>query len=237
MPGHARILDARPTAVYLEPCILLHDAVALLLHRIGIRLVAATASPTAALDLLRAHHPDLFLLELDTPGNNELDAAECLERAHAADPSLTVVVLSSREDGDWAREACRLGAAAYVHKSLRPGLVADEIANALERSRYGEPLWATLTPREREVLGLVAAGHTNAEVGRALWVSPDTVKFHLANVYRKLGVCDRCEASRWARMHAPALRGESDRRRRFGPQRVHERRRVDRAGRHTAVAA
>ena len=234
-PGELLHLDPRPTAVCLEPCALLREAIALLLHRIGVRLVAATASPAQALELLRAHHPDLFLLELETPGHNDLDAAECLERACSADTALTAVVLSSR-DGDWAREARRLGAAAYVHKSARPAVVGEAIAAALERSRCGEPLWSTLTPREHEILGLVSEGRTNAEVGRALWVSPDTVKFHLANVYRKLGVCSRSEAARWSRMHAPTLRGEAGGRRRFGPKRVHEQRRVDRPGRHATAA-
>lgn len=235
LPGQLLQLDPRPTAVCLEPCALLREAIASLLHRIGVRLVAATASPAEALELLQAHHPELFLLELETPGHNEIDAAECLERACSADPALTAVVLSSR-DGDWAGEARRLGAAAYVHKSARPAVVGAAITAALERSRCGEPLWSTLTPREQEILGLVSDGRTNAEVGRALWVSPDTVKFHLANVYRKLGVCNRSEAARWARMHAPALRGELDGRRRVGPKRVHERRRVDRPRRHSAAA-
>ncbi|MGZ8688700.1 MAG: response regulator transcription factor [Gaiellaceae bacterium] len=228
-------LDPRPTAVCLEPCALLREAIALLLQRIGVRLVAATASPAQALELLRAHHPDLFLVELETPGHNELDAAECLRRGCSADPALTAVVLSSR-DGDAAAEARRLGAAAYVHKSAKPSIVGATITAALERSRCGEPLWSTLTPREQEVLGLVSDGRTNAEVGKALWVSPDTVKFHLANVYRKLGVCNRSEAARWARMHAPALRGEPEGRRGFGSERVHERCRVDRPGRHAAAA-
>ncbi len=234
-PGERVQLDPRPTAVCLEPCALLREAIALLLLRIGVRLVAATPSPAQALDLLRANHPDLFLLELETPGHDEIDAAECLRRACVADPALTAVVLSSR-DGDWAGEARRLGAAAYVHKSAEPAVVGATITAALERSRCGEPLWSTLTPREQEVIGLVSEGRTNAEVGRALWVSPDTVKFHLANVYRKLGVCNRSEAARWARMHAPALRGEPEGRRGFGSQRVHERRRVDRSGRHAAAA-
>ncbi len=228
--------DPRPTAVYLEPCALLHDAVARLLRRIGIRLVAATDSPQTALELLRLHHPELFLLELATPGWNELDAAECLRRAHAADPRLVAVVLSAGDEAEGAREASSLGASAYLHKSARPALVAETIARALERSRCGEPLWSALTPRERQILGLVSGGRTNAQVGRLLWVSPDTVKFHLANVYRKLGVSGRSEAARWARRHAPALRSEPGDGRRRSTQRVHEGQRVDVPGRDAAAA-
>lgn len=199
-------VDPRPTAVYLEPCALLHEAVAHLLRRIGVRLVTATGSPETALELLQLHHPELFLLELETSGCHELDPAECLRRACETDPRLTAVVLSSRDEGDWAPEARRLGASAYLPKSARPRVIEETIAGALEKARCGEPLWSTLTRREQEILELVSGDRTNAQVGRLLWVSPDTVKFHLANVYRKLSVTGRSEAARWARMHAPAPR-------------------------------
>ena len=65
---------------------------------------------------------------------------------------------------------------------------------------------AGLTPREREILRLVAEGGTNVEVARKLWVTEQTVKFHLSNVYRKLNVSNRTEAGRWA--HAHGLLGE-----------------------------
>lgn len=198
--------DPRPTAVYLEPCALLHDAIALLLRRIDVRLVAATGSPETALELLQLHHPELFLLELETPGCNQVDAAECLRCACETDARLTAIVLSTRDEGDWAPEARRLGASAYLPKSARPTVIEETIAAALEKARCGEPLWSTLTRREQEILELVSGDRTNAQVGRLLWVSPDTVKFHLANVYRKLGVTGRSEAARWERMHAPAPR-------------------------------
>jgi DNA-binding CsgD family transcriptional regulator len=58
-----------------------------------------------------------------------------------------------------------------------------------------------LSPREREILGLVADGLTNARIGRELWVTEQTVKFHLSNIYRKLGVSNRTEAARWAQLN------------------------------------
>ena len=60
---------------------------------------------------------------------------------------------------------------------------------------------ADLTRREREILALVAEGHSNRELARMLWVTEQTVKFHLSNVYRKLDVANRTEASRWAHRH------------------------------------
>ena len=59
----------------------------------------------------------------------------------------------------------------------------------------------TLTKREREILQLVAEGHSNSQLARMLWVTEQTVKFHLSNIYRKLDVANRTEASRWAQLH------------------------------------
>jgi DNA-binding CsgD family transcriptional regulator len=58
-----------------------------------------------------------------------------------------------------------------------------------------------VTPREAEILRLVAEGHSNADVARMLWIAEQTVKFHLSNIYRKLNVSNRTEASRWAQLH------------------------------------
>ena len=58
-----------------------------------------------------------------------------------------------------------------------------------------------LTPREREILQLVAEGHSNAKLAKMLWVTEQTVKFHLSNVYRKLNVSNRTEAARWAQLN------------------------------------
>ena len=68
---------------------------------------------------------------------------------------------------------------------------------------------AVLTKREREILQLVAEGHSNSQLARMLWVTEQTVKFHLSNIYRKLDVANRTEASRWAQIHGllPAASG------------------------------
>jgi DNA-binding CsgD family transcriptional regulator len=63
------------------------------------------------------------------------------------------------------------------------------------------PADSGLTPREREILSLVAEGYSNAQLARMLWVTEQTVKFHLSNIYRKLAVTNRTEASRWAQVH------------------------------------
>ena len=78
---------------------------------------------------------------------------------------------------------------------------------AEERGRFG------LTRRELEILQLVAEGDSNAQLAKMLWITEQTVKFHLSNIYRKLGVSNRTEAARWAQLHGlldhqPALTGE-----------------------------
>ena len=64
-----------------------------------------------------------------------------------------------------------------------------------------------MTRREHEILRLVAEGLTNAQLARMLWLSEQTVKFHLSNIYRKLGVANRTEASRWAQVHGVLAAG------------------------------
>ena len=91
---------------------------------------------------------------------------------------------------------------AVAHGSIEPTSPRDGLGS-----------WSELTRREREILQLVARGHSNRRVARRLWVTEQTVKFHLSNVYRKLGVSNRTEAGRWAQLnglldHQPALTGE-----------------------------
>jgi DNA-binding NarL/FixJ family response regulator len=109
------------------------------------------------------------------------------------------------------------GAAAYVLKSAHPDDLASAIRQAFAHSVYFAPSGglsnghagqgsvsadlAELTKREREILKLAAEGHSNAQLARMLWVTEQTIKFHLSNTYRKLDVSNRTEAARWAQMH------------------------------------
>ena len=109
-----------------------------------------------------------------------------------------------------------IGAVAYVLKRAEPEVVASAIRQVFSRSvflagdtpvaRPASPARvesAGLTKREREILSFVAEGNTNGQVARSLWVTEQTVKFHLANIFRKLDVTNRTQASRWA--HANGL--------------------------------
>nr|MDQ4030143.1 response regulator transcription factor [Actinomycetota bacterium] len=127
------------------------------------------------------------------------------------------IVLSLYDDTDHIDAALAAGAVAYVIKTAQPEDLRSAIRQAFAHSVYlpgrppagAAPAPARLVPedmpdltrRELEILRLVAEGHSNTELAKMLWVTEQTVKFHLSNVYRKLGVGNRTEASRWAQLH------------------------------------
>lgn len=205
-------------AVVLDPHPIWLDAVEMVLERIGAKVVAKTSSPSAALAAIERAQPRLLTLELDTPPG-EPDGLEVMRRAKSLAPSLRAIVLSAHQDTAHIDGALAAGAAAYVVKTAHPDDVASAVRQAFDHSVYlaGAPRPITggppptpatpseapggLTRRELEILRLVAEGHSNSQLARMLWVTEQTVKFHLSNIYRKLGVSNRTEASRWAQLN------------------------------------
>lgn len=192
------------------------DAVEQVLRRIAIRVAGKTTSTSEALTLVEEHRPDLLITELEGPGG-EPSALALIERSRAAVPSLRAIVLSMHQDRQVIDAALVAGASAYVVKTAHPEDLASAVRQAFEHSVYlaGGPTLAPvpaepprdaadepgLTRRELEILRLVSEGHSNAQLARMLWVTEQTVKFHLSNIYRKLDVANRTEASRWAQLH------------------------------------
>jgi DNA-binding NarL/FixJ family response regulator len=135
-----------------------------------------------------------------------------IRELRTAAPEAKIVLLTSNMDPVALRDAAAAGTDAAIRKSLAPEslstLLRDVVAGnvfhaflrppapALERAKP-----AGLTRRELQILRLVAAGRSNGQVGAQLWVTEQTVKFHLSNVYRKLGVANRTQASRHAHLH------------------------------------
>jgi DNA-binding NarL/FixJ family response regulator len=183
--------------------------------QVGCTPVAKLTSPSEALGVISERQPDLFVLDTEMNGASP-DGLTCLREAIGRVASLKVVVVSAANDPQRINAAFTAGAVAYVLKRAQPEDLASAVRQVFARSFYllpsdavGRPSRseaadaAGLTRREREVLQLVANGNTNGQVAGTLWVTEQTVKFHLANIFRKLDVTNRTQASRWA--HANGL--------------------------------
>ncbi len=198
-------------AVLLDRQPLWLEAVERVLGRTDVAVVGKATSPVLALELVEKHQPDVVIsgIEMDA---GEMNGIDFLRKARERVPHVRGIVLSAHTEPVWIDRALEAGAAAYVIKSAHPDDLASAIRQAFEHSVYfagARPLAAStttplsdelaeLTHREREVLRLVAEGHSNAKLAKMLWVTEQTVKFHLSNVYRKLNVANRTEAAWWA---------------------------------------
>jgi DNA-binding NarL/FixJ family response regulator len=212
---HSMSSSTQHKAVLLDPHPIWLDAVELVLNRVGVEVLAKTTSGAEAIRLVRDCAPDLLTLEIDAlPG--EPDGLEVLLDVRTEDGSLRTIVLSAHHDAAHIDGALALGASAYILKTALPDDVASAVRQVFDHSVFlagAPPSAATgapaaeeqplhgLTRRELEILKLVAEGHSNAALARMLWVTEQTVKFHLSNVYRKLEVTNRTEASRWAQLN------------------------------------
>ena len=197
--------------VYEHPLWL--DTIEQVVKPVQMRVLAKVTRAGAALEVLCQETPDLLLTGIRMP-DGEINGIELVRQARERSPGMTVIVLSMYEDRALVEAAFAAGAFAYVLKSADPDDLRAAIRQAFEPSVYfapefvgnGEPderpsIDAGLTRREIEILQLVAEGYSNAQLAKMLWVTEQTVKFHLSNIYRKLGVANRTEASRWAQVH------------------------------------
>ena len=162
---------------------------------------------------VRLRQPEIVLVdEMDASANALLRIRECRDEA----PDATVVALTMRMDDAWVGQALAAGASACVSKSAHLPSLDMIILEIVNRNVVVAPPSASLnfhtlngkaplSEREREIVTLVADGLTNARIGKQLCVTEQTVKFHLSNIYRKLGVTNRTEASRYVHLHVPGL--------------------------------
>jgi DNA-binding NarL/FixJ family response regulator len=152
--------------------------------------------------------PDVVVVDEMTWSANALARISEVRRAA---PATKIIVLTAEPDADWLGDAVRAGADAAIAKTVQPttlGLLVREIWAGTVRHAFAtrraaapaESSHSKLTPRELEILQLVAGGASNGLIARQLWVTEQTVKFHLSNVYRKLGVGNRTEASHVAHL-------------------------------------
>ena len=155
-----------------------------------------------ALAMIERTTPDLVLLDMNMP---RMDGLACLVRISARHEDLPVVVFSASTAPVARDAAMAAGAAGYVSKTVELDDLAGALLRAAARVRDRRrvapdraPETAGFTERERVVLASAAEGMTNRQIAEALYISVATVKFHLANIYRKLGVSNRTAAVRQA---------------------------------------
>jgi DNA-binding NarL/FixJ family response regulator len=171
-----------------------------------IEIVGEAHTGSQVLPLVGRTNPDLVLLDMRMP---QVDGLMCLDQIRKRYPKVKVIVLSVYSDSEHIESALKRGACGYIVKSVNPLDLPSAIRQAVEGTVYnaiGMPevdetttaKAAGLTEREIAILKAVARGLSNQAIGKELWVTEQTVKFHLTNIYRKLGVANRTEAARYA---------------------------------------
>ena len=180
-----------------------------------LEVVAEATDGEQAVENALSHDIHLAILDISMPRKTGLQSAR--EITHRK-PEVRVLMLSMHDSEQYLFEAIRAGASGYVLKSavdrdlveacraamrgepfLYPGGVRALMREYLERARAGEALHTEmLTPREEEIVKLVAEAHTNDEIGEMLFISKKTVERHQANILEKLGMRDRVELTRYA---------------------------------------
>jgi len=182
----------------------------------GVDLIATASDGEEAIDLVKKHDPDVVLMDLRMP---RLDGTEAIRRLRERDAEVRVIALTTFADDESVIGALRAGARGYLTKDSS----ADDIQTAIFRVAAGEAILdpaiqhhvvaalATddheptptdlpdgLTPREAEILALIADGLTNGEIAERLVISPTTVKSHINHLFAKAGLRDRVQAVTYA---------------------------------------
>jgi DNA-binding NarL/FixJ family response regulator len=177
----------------------------------GIGVVATAADGDEAVRAAQEHRPDVILMDLQMPG--ELDGIAATREIVRLQPEVRVVVLTSHLDRAKIEAAFAAGAVGYKLKDGDPAQLEQAVRVAADGDFPIAPKAArlllahqsqhavvqpALSQRERDVLGLVAAGCPNKEIARRLWITERTVKGHLTKIFREIGVDDRTQAALWA---------------------------------------
>ena len=195
----------------MDPSSLWSDALESILPRIGIEVRGKATSADETLTLIGLHEPDLLIVDLGD--NGDVGAQTFFDEARRRAPFLRIVALSASSEPAQITRVLAAGASAYVTKRAQAEDFATAVRQSFEQSvfmrgnahgsagRSEAEKEARLTRRESEILRLVAEGKPNQGIGRDLWITEQTVKYHVSNIYRKLGVANRTEASRWAQLH------------------------------------
>ena len=189
---------------------LMLEAIKLALNDVDeFEIVGTTNRGTQVLPLVAQTQPDLVVLDLRMPA---MDGLACLEQIRKRYPNVKVVILSGLEDPEVVRTAFGRGATAFIRKHIDPRDLPSALRQAIEGTVFqtfgaAEPTQtdagrdAGLSDRELLILRALGDGQSNKQIAKQLWLAEQTVKFHLTNIYRKLGVATRTEAVRHAYAH------------------------------------
>ena len=171
-----------------------------------LRVVGVAHCGSDGLSMVTRTQPDVVLLDVRMPGMSGL---ECLDVLHRDYPSVKVVMFSEGDDLNLVRNSFTRGAAAFIAKTVDPGDLPAALRHVCDGTVFHAPTAfegpaddaladAGLTERELTMLKAVARGLSNKAISKECWVTEQTVKFHLNNVYRKLGVPNRTAAAGFA---------------------------------------
>jgi len=192
-----------------------------------IQVAAEADSGAAAVAAVEQHHPDVVLMDLEMPG--DLDGIAATRQIRRLHPETQVIVVTSHHQDEYIFPAVRAGAISYLLKDVEP----DELADAIRKAAHGEAVldsrvasriiqelqgirrnevnpFTELSDREFEVLRLIAAGKSNAEIAETLVIGESTVKTHTANILKKLHLDDRTQAAVYAWEQGIVQRGRNE---------------------------
>ncbi len=193
---------------------------------LDIQVIAEADSGLAAVEAVEQHQPDVVLMDLEMPG--ELDGIAATRQVRKLRPETQVIVVTSHHQDEYIFPAVRAGAISYLLKDVEP----DELADAIRKAAHGEAVldsrvasriiqelqgirkedvnpFIELSEREFDVLRLIAAGKSNAEIAETLVIGESTVKTHIGNILKKLHLDDRTQAAVYAWKEGIVRRGKS----------------------------
>jgi two-component system response regulator NreC len=175
----------------------------------GFEVVAEAGDAETAIRYVRGHKPAVLILDLNMPGRSSLEAVPDIQEAS---PGTEIVVLTMQNEPAFARRALQAGVRGYVLKEAADAELVQAVRSAAAGDTYLQPALGArlaagadargetdeLSDRERDVLRLIALGHTNAEVAEKLYISIRTVESHRAHIQQKLRLSSRAELVRYA---------------------------------------
>jgi two-component system response regulator NreC len=211
-PASQHAADAAITIVLADDHQVVRSGLKVLLESDGrFQVLGESGNVAGTIGQVRACHPRVLVLDLNMGGESSLDA---IPHLRAEVPETQIVVLTMQEDPAFARAALRAGALGYVLKDAADSELMNAVTLAAEGRTYLNPELGArlaaqppesdarpdkLSPRELEVLKLIALGHTNAEIASSLLLSVRTVESHRAHIQQKVGLTTRAELVGYAR--------------------------------------